>query len=122
MGDGRRHCHSTQGPELSDIHRTRLELIEEPVRAALSAAGPNATVLDLACNESWFSHRMLGWGAFRAVGIDIRPQLIRRPSWCGIIFEIAPERLELHYADVFDLDASRLEPSMWFCASDSFTI
>lgn len=98
----------TQGPELSDIHRTRLELIEKPVRAALSAAGPNATVLDLACNEGWFSHQVLGWGASRAVGIDIRPRLTRRAQLVRDHFEIAPERLDLICADVFDLDASVL--------------
>jgi tRNA (mo5U34)-methyltransferase len=96
------------GPELPDIHRTRLALMEGPVRAALSAAGPNATVIDLACNEGWFSHRVLDWGASRVLGVDIRPQLIRRAELVRAHFGIAPERLELRCADVFDLDASEL--------------
>ncbi|MGH2853924.1 MAG: hypothetical protein ACRDLF_07005 [Solirubrobacteraceae bacterium] len=37
------------GPELQDVHRTRLELMEAPVRTALSEAGANARVIDLAC-------------------------------------------------------------------------
>jgi hypothetical protein len=96
------------GPELPDIHRTRLALMEGPVRAALSAAGPNATVIDLACNEGWFSHRVLEWGASRVLGIDIRPQLIRRAELVRAHFEIPPERFELRCADVFDLNASEL--------------
>jgi len=38
-------------------------MIEGPVREALAAAGPEATALDLACCEGWFSHRLLEWGA-----------------------------------------------------------
>jgi hypothetical protein len=96
------------GPELPDIHRTRLALMEGAVRAALSAAGPNATVIDLACNEGWFSHRVLEWGASRVLGIDIRPQLIRRAELVRAHFEIPPERFELRCADVFDLNVSEL--------------
>jgi tRNA (mo5U34)-methyltransferase len=96
-------------PELPDIHRTRLELMEGAVRAALSAAGPNATVIDLACNEGWFSHRVLEWGASRVLGVDIRPPLIRRAELMRAHFGIPPERLELRCADVFDLNTSELE-------------
>jgi hypothetical protein len=96
------------GPELPDIHRTRLALMEGPIRAALSAAGPNATVIDLACNEGWFSHRVLEWGASYALGVDIRPQVIRRAELIREHFGIPVEQLELRCADVFDLDASEL--------------
>jgi tRNA (mo5U34)-methyltransferase len=96
------------GPELPDIHRTRAELMEAHVRAALSAAGPNATVIDLACNEGWFSQRALEWGAARVLGIDIRPQLVRRAELVRDHFEIDPDRLEFRCADVFDLDVSLL--------------
>jgi tRNA (mo5U34)-methyltransferase len=96
------------GPELPDIHRTRLALMEGPVRAALSAAGPNASVIDLACNEGWFSHRVLEWGASRVLGIDIRPQLIRRAELVRSHFGIPPERFELRCADVFDINVSQL--------------
>jgi tRNA (mo5U34)-methyltransferase len=92
------------GPELPDIHRTRLELMEGSVRAALTAAGPRATVIDLACNEGWFSHRLLEWGASRVVGVDIRPQVIRRAELLRDHFGISPERLELRCLDVFDVD------------------
>jgi SAM-dependent methyltransferase len=82
--------------------------MERAVRDALAAAGPNATVVDLACNEGWFSQRALEWGADRVLGIDIRPQLIRRAELLRDHFSIAPERLELRCADVFDLDVSSL--------------
>ncbi len=96
------------GPELPDVHRTRLALLEGPVRAALSAAGPNASVIDLACNEGWFSHRVLEWGASRVLGVDIRPQLIRRAELVRAHFGIPSERFDLRCADVFDLNTSEL--------------
>ena len=95
-------------PELPYVHRTRLELIEEPVRAVLSAVGPNARVLDLACNEGWFSHRMLEWGASYVLGVDIRPRLIRRATMLREHFRIPADRMELRCADVFDLNVSEL--------------
>lgn len=98
----------THDHELSDIHQTRLELIEKPVREVLATAGRDATVLDLACNEGWFSHRMLEWGAARVVGVDIRPQLIKRAELMRDHVGISAERLELRCADVFDLDTSKL--------------
>jgi tRNA (mo5U34)-methyltransferase len=94
--------------ELPDIHRTRLELMESSVLAALSAAGPDATVIDLACNEGWFSHRMLEWGASRVLGVDIRPQLIRRAQLIRDHLGVPAERLELRCADVFDLSVAEL--------------
>jgi hypothetical protein len=72
VATARRKRHALAGPELPDIHRTRAELIEADVRVVLSAAGPNATVLDLASNEGWFSQRALEWGATRLLGIGIR--------------------------------------------------
>jgi SAM-dependent methyltransferase len=96
------------GDELADIHRTRLRLMEPRVREALSAAGPGASAIDLACNEGWFSHRMLEWGAARVVGVDIRPQLIRRAELVRDHCGISPDRLELRCADVFHLPLAEL--------------
>jgi tRNA (mo5U34)-methyltransferase len=96
------------GPELPDVHRTRLDLMQAPVRAALSTAGPGATVIDLACNEGWFSHRMLEWGASRVLGVDIRPRLVRRAELMRDHFGIPAERLEFRCADVFDLRTPEL--------------
>ena len=68
------------GPNLASVHETRREMIEDVVRTALLAAGPDACALDLACNEGWFSHRLLEWGAKRVVGVDIRSDNIRRAN------------------------------------------
>src|SRR5262245_56790103 len=51
------------GPELASVHATRREMIEPVVESALRTAGPGASVLDLGCNEGWFAHRALEWGA-----------------------------------------------------------
>jgi SAM-dependent methyltransferase len=96
------------GPELMDVHRTRLELMEAPIRHVLSVAGPGARVIDLACNEGWFSHRMLEWGASYVLGIDIRPQVIRRAELIRAHLDIPSDRLELRCCDVFDLNVSEL--------------
>jgi tRNA (mo5U34)-methyltransferase len=96
------------GPELPEIHQTRLDLMEAPVRAAIAAAGGGATVVDLACNEGWFSHRMLEWGASHVLGVDIRPEVIRRAELIRAHFGISPDRFELRLADVFDLEPEQL--------------
>jgi tRNA (mo5U34)-methyltransferase len=95
-------------PELPAIHQTRLELIEEPVRAALSAAGPNATALDLACSEGWFAHRLLEWGAKRVTAIDIREGNVRRARVIRDHFGIPRERLDVRQGDLFRIDVDEL--------------
>ena len=94
--------------ELPSIHRTRAELIEPRVRAALAVAGPDATALDLACNEGWFSHRLLDWGASRVVGVDVRVKNLQRAAVMRDHFDIPAERLELRQADVFEIEAAEL--------------
>jgi len=90
--------------ELESVHRTRAEMIEARVRAALADAGPGATALDLACNEGWFSQRLLEWGAARVVGIDIRDFNLRRARLLRDHYEIPADRLDFRRADVFELD------------------
>jgi SAM-dependent methyltransferase len=97
-----------EGSELPSVHATRSAMIEPVVREALSAAGPDATVLDLGCNEGWFAHRALEWGAARVVGLDVREANVRRATLIQHHFGIDPERLRFERADVFELDAARL--------------
>jgi tRNA (mo5U34)-methyltransferase len=96
------------GPNLRSVHETRRQLIEAPVRAALAAAGPGARALDLACNEGWFSHRMLDWGAERPVGVDIREDNVRRANLIRDHFGITADRLSFRQADVLHLDPEEL--------------
>jgi tRNA (mo5U34)-methyltransferase len=93
-------------PELPSVHATRAEMIEPVVRAALEAAGPGAMVLDLGCNEGWFAHRALEWGAGSAVGIDIREVNIRRARLLAAHFGV--EGLRFETASVHDLAPERL--------------
>ena len=101
------------GPNLVPVHETRREIIEDVVRTALRGAGPEASALDLACNEGWFSQRLLDWGAKRVVGIDIRSDNIRRANLIRDHFRISPDRLVFEQADVLDLDPMRLGVSTW---------
>jgi tRNA (mo5U34)-methyltransferase len=94
--------------ELESVHETRRDLIERPVRERLAVAGPDASGLDLACNEGYFSHALLEWGARRVVGVDIREVHIRRAALLRAHFGIDPERLSLQLGDVFALDGERL--------------
>lgn len=91
-------------PELPEIHRTRAELIEGPVREALAAAGAGASALDLACSEGWFAHRLLDWGAERVVAVDLRAENVRRARLLRDRHGIAPARLDVREADLFTLD------------------
>jgi 2-polyprenyl-3-methyl-5-hydroxy-6-metoxy-1,4-benzoquinol methylase len=94
--------------ELESVHRTRAEMIEDRVRVALADAGPGATALDLACNEGWFSQRLLEWGAARVVALDIRDENVRRARLLRDHFGIPEERLEVRQADVFELDPAEV--------------
>lgn len=96
------------GPNLPDVHRTRMELMERPVRKALAAAGPHATALDLACCEGWFSQQLLEWGAERVVGVDLREVSIQRAELVRDHFGIPRDRLTFVRSDVFDLDLQAL--------------
>jgi SAM-dependent methyltransferase len=96
------------GPNLASVHTTREQLIEPIARAALAAAGQHASALDLACNEGWFSHRLLDWGANRVVGIDVREDNIHRASLVRDHFGISARRLTFQAGDVLELDADVL--------------
>lgn len=96
------------GSELPSIHRTRMEMIAPYARKALAGAPAPATGLDLACNEGWFAHHLLDWGAERVVGIDIRESNIRRAELLREHFAIPAERLELRAVDVFAVDEAAL--------------
>jgi tRNA (mo5U34)-methyltransferase len=93
---------------LRSIHDSRVEMIEREVRAALAAAGPGARAIDLACNEGWFSQRLLEWGASEVVGVDIRDVNIRRAELVRDHFGIDPDRLEFRCVDLYDLDTEEL--------------
>jgi tRNA (mo5U34)-methyltransferase len=78
------------------------------VREAIADAGSEATAIDIACNEGWFAHRLLDWGAERVVGVDSRELNIRRARLLRDHFGIDAERLDLIEGDLFDLDPGRL--------------
>ena len=93
---------------LAELRDVTTGVFDGPVRDALAAAGPGATALDVACNEGWYAHRLLDWGAARVVAVDSRAFNIRRARLLRDHFEIDPARLELIEADLFDLDPERL--------------
>jgi hypothetical protein len=98
----------THAAWLASIHDTRMRMIEKPVRRALAAAGGAATAIDLACNEGWFSHKLLDWGAARVIGVDIREVNIRRARLIATEFGLPADRLGFVESDIFDLRPSLL--------------
>ena len=95
-------------PELPSVHSTRAELIEDPVREALAAAGPQATAIDLACSEGWFAHRLLDWGAARVVAIDLRDQNVRRARVVRNHLGVSPTKLDVRQGDIYALEPAEL--------------
>jgi tRNA (mo5U34)-methyltransferase len=89
------------GPELMSVHLTRAAIMEPVVRTALNGPGP--TGLDLACSEGWFAHRLLEWGANRVVGVDARPENIRRARLVRNQLGVNRRRLRFRTCDIFDL-------------------
>jgi len=95
-------------PELLEVHRTRAEMIEPTVRAALADAGSDSRALDLGCSEGWFSHQLLHWGASSVLGVDVRDVNVRRARLVARHFGIPQTRLTFRAGDVFDLDPGEL--------------
>lgn len=89
--------------ELPSVHGTRAAMMEPVVRETLAAAGPEATAIDIACSEGWFSHRLLDWGAHRVVGVDVRDVNIRRARLIQEHYDIPTERLSFDVADALEL-------------------
>jgi tRNA (mo5U34)-methyltransferase len=83
-------------------------MVEPPIREALAAAGEEATALDIACNEGWYAHRLLEWGAARVAASDWREINVRRARLIRDHFGISSERLEVSQADLFDLDPAQI--------------
>ncbi|GAC1437821.1 MAG: hypothetical protein NVSMB51_12720 [Solirubrobacteraceae bacterium] len=96
------------GETLAGVHRTRARMLLPCVADALREAGPAPRVIDLGCNEGWFSHLMLEHGAAYALGIDIREENIRRAKLMRRHMGIAPAELELRLGSVLDLDPAEL--------------
>ncbi len=105
---------------LASVHETRRAMIEDHVREALAsglpapAAPPTAGVgvrpraIDLACNEGWFSHRLLEWGAKKVIGIDLREVNIRRARLIAHEYGIDSSQAEFRQSDIFDLRPEQL--------------
>jgi SAM-dependent methyltransferase len=94
--------------ELELVHRTRRDMVEPVIRAALAAAAPGAKVLDLGCNEGLFAHLARAWGAGIVVGCDLREHNIRRAEAIRDHYGIPSSELRFCCADVRALDPAEL--------------
>lgn len=98
-------------PDLALAQDTVRELLEAPVRAALeraAAAGRPVRALDLACNEGWWSHRLLEWGADAVVALDARPEHVARATALRDHLGVGADRLDLRVGDATVLNPGAL--------------
>lgn len=95
-------------PDLALAQRSVREAIEADVRAALEAAGPQARALDLACNEGWWSHRLVEWGAASVVAVEAREDNARRARLLRDARGIPASVLDVRTADATTLDPEEL--------------
>jgi SAM-dependent methyltransferase len=72
-----------------------LERMLAPFARDAFALGTRRTVLDLRCGDGWLAHRMIGRGARRVVGLDDRPDRLRRARLLRDHFAIDESVLEL---------------------------
>ena len=95
-------------PDLPRAQETVADLVRDDVVAALRDAGPRARALDLACNEGWWSHRLLEWGAAEVVAVDAREDNAQRARLLRDQHGIDRESLDILTADATTLDADEL--------------
>jgi SAM-dependent methyltransferase len=96
------------GPTLEHHHRSRLDMIGPPATEALARAGGGARAIDLGCNEGWFCHRLLEWGAGEVVGIDARERNVRRAELVRDHFGMDPNVIRFECGDVLELEPEEL--------------
>ncbi len=99
------------GDHLREVHLNRAEMMQDAVQAVVAEQGTETSGIDLACNEGWFSHRLVDWGVRKVTGLDIRAQLIRRAELVRDHFSIAPDRILFRCANVLSIDPAELEPA-----------
>ncbi len=88
-------------PDLARAQGTVRELIGPEVSKHL---GPGTRALDLACNEGWWSHRLLEWGADSVVAVEAREDNARRARLLCDHHGIGEDRITVVTADATTLD------------------
>jgi len=107
LGDGR--VAPIAHPDLALAQATVRELLQDRVREALTAArGTPVRGLDLACNEGWWSHRLLEWGADVVVAIDARDEHVTRAAVLRDALGIPAAALDVRAGDATVLDVADL--------------
>jgi len=106
LGDGVRA--PIAHPDLALAQATVRELFETEARAALAEPVRPSRALDLACNEGWWSHRLIDWGAAEVIGIEARPETVRRARALRDHAGIPAGRLDLRTADATLADPAEL--------------
>jgi len=95
-------------PDLALAQATVCELFETEARAALAEPVRPSRALDLACNEGWWSHRLVEWGAAEVIAIEARSETLRRARALRDHAGIAAGRLDLRIGDATVADPREL--------------
>lgn len=92
-------------PEIEDIHPTRLAMINSAVDKTYGRSYQETTVLDLACNQGYFSLHFAEKGCKRVVGIEARASLIEDAEMIKTIKGLS--NISFHQEDIAKADMSR---------------
>lgn len=88
-------------PDLAAAQHCVATAIGPAVREALAGGG---RALDVACNEGWWSHRLLDWGAGSVLAVEAREANARRARLLRTQYGIAANALDVLTADATTLD------------------
>lgn len=94
-------------PELREIHRDRLAMLEEAVNVAFPQGLNGCAAIDVGCHEGFFLHQLRALGAGHLTGVDLRPGNIAKAE--RIALELGIDRVRWLCSDAEDL-RQRLGP------------
>ncbi len=97
---------SYDGGWLDGIHHTRSTMLDAVLDATFPQNREDATAIDLACHQGWFSCQLAQRGFARVVGVDARSEHV---ADAGLIRNtLGLDRIELIHSDVHSLDTAAL--------------
>jgi tRNA (mo5U34)-methyltransferase len=93
-------------PVTQAVHDARARLIFPVLDGIVADRWSSTECVDLACHEGWFSMQLAARGASRVVGLDIRPEHIKKANAIRDIAGLSNVTFE--EADLFSLNGSEL--------------
>lgn len=93
---------SYDGGWLDAIHHTRSKMLDAVLDQTLQGRDRDASAIDLACHQGWFSCQLAQRGFRQVIGVDARPEHIADASLIRDTLDL--KQIELRQSDVHDID------------------